>query len=703
MAKEITLIHSDSKDILYPKTVSELVYDNETGATVKQLIGTLNNKIQTLQTADETLQSNIDSSESTLRNLIKSNSFTLNSNIDLINKHLKNDIDENKVDTDFEIDNLKSVLGTVETADSSDYTVTKTLKIATSQGFTVPYNFKKGNKYRIRISTTVDNTDYYKIQRPYTSENINESLLEHPLDKIYYCDSSTCYLVIIIRGVEEEGECTISINRLTEEFQPNKYVPIKAGKNLFDPTKAVNSVFTKTAEGQYVINPTGTTFFRSDWIPIRVGETLHINKIPDSKSKYIGLFKNYGDMVAIDGSVVDSTNTQSITNNLDYNAYAVFFINKNVDLNTVQIESGTESTPYEPYNPIEGYLPKPTDYSSYGYIGENFPSEIDDILILDQDKNDFYKSLRFIHCSDSHGESFGYADEFVDKVNADFLVHTGNLVAESFEDSYESSLNRLLAINKPSYIVLGVWDSVSSNDVTERFNKYFTPELLTKNNLSINKTYYKVDYTEENVKCIFLDISDGVSASTVNPNNWTYYAKGDMSLEQVQFLIDELKDANSNHLAVCIFMNIKPCEGEQQYGWDDLHNGSNSSTTCSSIDFIKVIVNAFIKAQSFSITYKEQTFSDSFSYKGSFAGYFCGHSRLDLNGWDSDYPEQHYLTVPMPYRSTSNSHDGTYREKIGEVFNYVRINYDDRIVTVYRVGQQKTWNGVDRKSYYYKF
>ena len=41
MAKEITLRSSNGKEIYYPKTVTDLVYDNETGKTVKEMLNTL--------------------------------------------------------------------------------------------------------------------------------------------------------------------------------------------------------------------------------------------------------------------------------------------------------------------------------------------------------------------------------------------------------------------------------------------------------------------------------------------------------------------------------------------------------------------------------------------------------------------------------------------------------------------------------------
>lgn len=330
-------------------------------------------------------------------------------------------------------------------------------------------------------------------------------------------------------------------------------------------------------------------------------------------------------------------------------------------------------------------------YDEYGVIGINYPSEVKKV-IEDIDKNIWGTKLHFCHTSDNHGSGFGYANEFTDLSPAKFLVNTGDLILDKFSDSFDTPKGLILAMDKPGFIVLGNHDVYLSTSIQERFEKYFAP-LNEHNGLTGNtKTYYSVDYSQEKVKCIFLDIWDATGGS-----EGSLTSNSKMSSEQINWFAQELINAKSNNLHVACFVHISPDYVNYEKSPIDFYDFQVEKAVGAS--FLCDMIDKFIEGGTVTFTHNEQEYTFSFVAGGHFVGWFCGHMHCDCSGWMLNHPKQFSISVPRPGNNNMEE-DGTYRiPKLGITFNYVTIDTRFQRLSILRIGNNKTIWGTPREGF----
>lgn len=341
------------------------------------------------------------------------------------------------------------------------------------------------------------------------------------------------------------------------------------------------------------------------------------------------------------------------------------------------------------------------DMSQYGYYGINFPKQMSLIKsVLDVDKNK--PRLRFVHISDTHSSNIGEADSLLENTAADFAVHTGDAVNDNFSHDFDTLKEKMLACTKPFYLTLGNHDCYLSPSLEARFTKFIQP-LNEHNGLTGNtKTYYSVDYTKGSdnaiakFKCIFLDQQDnGYAGNNETPTTW---AVGNMTDEQIVWLIGQLQEAAADDRHVLIFAHVQVgtttlASRVETEGWFDFNEGG-----CTAIqDMLMGIVDAFINKT----TYTYNGVDYSFSKSGVFVGWFFGHAHHDCYGRISGHENQFKCVTCRPYPNY-DAFDGTFRSIYPRI-NYFTVDYADRKLSLYRVGEQRTWQGTERVSFYIKY
>ena len=596
-------------------------------------------------------------------------------------------------------------------------TITKTGSLAVASGGQTLYfydlNFRPGRKYTITVESDTDNTGYIRIggfditntQVLFHTGNISQNINANPYTLKYNPVENFGRFFVLIRTIAVAGTLTLTVVEEWDEVLKQNDLDIlyeKPGKNLANPSGIIAPRILSVDNGYvYVTTQNAGGKYITGYIPIKNGQSLVCNQSSGSNSNNrVALFKEKGDIMAIYGTdvLVNTNVTRTITNNLGYDAYAVFLLSATAE--DVQVENGTAPTAFEQYSPIEGYLPNTdVDLSTYGVIGINYPEEVEKVILSIANNHKNAHKLHFTHVSDNHGSNLGDADTFTDPSPASFLVDTGDLVTNEFSDSFDIPKGLILAMTKPGYVVLGNHDVNKSTCLQARFEKFIEP-LNTHNGLTGNtKTYYSVDFATEQVKCIFLDMNDGYD--DVTDLNMSYFIAGKMSGTQINWFASELQDALTKGYDVACFIHVSPDLVLLDTAIPHFNDGQVVAAT--GVQFICDIIDAFMNASTASFTADGVDYTFTFATQGHFAGWFCGHAHHDLYGWLENYPKQFSCSVTRPYRN-NDVNDGTYRiPLLGVAWNYVTINAHTHTMAIYRMGNQDTIYGVKREAFYVKY
>ena len=349
--------------------------------------------------------------------------------------------------------------------------------------------------------------------------------------------------------------------------------------------------------------------------------------------------------------------------------------------------------------------------SDNGVIGNYYPEEIIEVnKYLTRGKNSGYHRFQFLHISDNHNNSFGYAEDYLDYSPAKFLINTGDLVNDKFTDGAANTISKAIAPNKPVYLVLGnhdyshapnnqaVFDLFYGNSETEGTVNYHN---VQAGGVAVDETYYSIDFATEKIKCIMLDMNDGWSTSELPNISPSVTTSGKMSQTQINWFVSELQSAKTNDYHVCIFIHTLPYNVDVDKRicdfCDVLNNdglGINSDLT-----FLPSIIDGFINGGNVSFDYNGNSYSFTFTSGGHFVSWFCGHTHYDMAGWMQGHTDQFMINVCRPFADTSD-YLGTYDgDKLGVHFNFVTVDTNVKSLSVYRVGQQKTIFATDRKSF----
>lgn len=409
---------------------------------------------------------------------------------------------------------------------------------------------------------------------------------------------------------------------------------------------------------------------------------------------------------------------------------------KNINLNGTNhtIEADAENVSYGNSNVkttldalVEGS--DNIDVSQRGYFGTNYPDQMRKIVELDQNKG----SLSFVQITDTHGFVHGQAlgtGGLLANSGADFLIHTGDIVHESFWDSYSSWPTAFAAEEKPCFIVLGNHDCNGSTEKTQggaangwnatealalRYNKYFQPllnnEWISDTEIADGKTYYHVDIVKgyNKYKCIFIDQSDGGTTGSEGPTPWANATI--MTDTQKLWFIQQLQTAAKENFHVIIFIHVKPDyvgagEGvnnispatRKASGWFTTLRGDGQN--CENIKaFLLGVVHAFKSGTSYTLNNTEYKFLG----EGRFVGWFCGHTHFDNYGWSSTHNDQ-FIAVSTSTERLSNDDDiNPSVSGIKTIVRYINIDAEQKKVTVFNVGNQALRDGGTRTIFTYNY
>lgn len=347
---------------------------------------------------------------------------------------------------------------------------------------------------------------------------------------------------------------------------------------------------------------------------------------------------------------------------------------------------------------------------SHGTIGEYYPEQVKDIIAMGTVPSSSFKRFWFIHTSDNHGSIFGYAEDFIQYCKAKFLVNTGDLVTDRFSDSGNSNFKTIssaVSTNKPTYLVLGNHDYAYAPSKQAIFNKFYgdpeTEGTVNYHNAQTGgvvteHTWYSVDYNTEKVKCIFLDMNDGWPDEGFSTRALGNYTIGNMSSEQIQWFIEELQAARTASLHVCIFIHVLGSSIDPSKTINEFTDNCETGQGTSELSFLHDIVDKFMTGGTGTWTYRNNTYTATFQSGGHLISWFCGHAHMDSAGWIKNYPNQFAVVVTRP--NSQSLGGGMYEgDGLGVHWNFVAIDTNWKYLSIYRVGNQKTVWGINRRSF----
>jgi hypothetical protein len=204
-----------------------------------------------------------------------------------------------------------------------------------------------------------------------------------------------------------------------------------------------------------------------------------------------------------------------------------------------------------------------------------------------------------------------------------------------------------------------------------------------------------LNYNTEKVKCIFLDMNDGWAESELPNGDFT---AGNMSSEQIQWFIAELQAARTAGLHVCIFIHVLGESIDASKTINEFTDNCETGQGVSGLSFLHDIVDKFMTGCNGTWTYRNNTYTATFQSGGHLISWFCGHAHLDSVGWLKNYPNQFAVIVTKPQHQSLGG--GTYEGNGLEVhWNFVVIDTRWQYLSIYRVGQQKTVWGINRRNF----
>lgn len=340
----------------------------------------------------------------------------------------------------------------------------------------------------------------------------------------------------------------------------------------------------------------------------------------------------------------------------------------------------------------------PTD-SEHGIIGEVYPQEV--AVVENQLSYKLSNRFHFIHISDNHGLSFGYAQQYLDYSPAKFVINTGDLVVDKFADKDLGTFQTITLATqpvKPVYLALGNHDYSHAPSRQDVFNAFIAPT-NTHNNTSFDKTYYSIDFSTEKVKCIVLDMNDGWSDSELpNLGPDGNLSHGKMSQTQINWFAAQLQDAITNSLHVAVFIHTPPAN-VSRFNRELHFSDTLELSYASNLSFLASMIDAFISGNTSVFSYDGNDYTFTFTQAGHFVAWFCGHEHGDVCGWMDGHENQFICVVCRPFADTgkwSGSYDG---DKLGIHWNFCTIDTDRKSLSVYRMGQQTTVYGTERISF----
>ena len=244
------------------------------------------------------------------------------------------------------------------------------------------------------------------------------------------------------------------------------------------------------------------------------------------------------------------------------------------------------------------------------------------------------------HISDVHNDPTAYG-RFIDLLNdnvgvIDVGLVTGDLVDGPGTDCFTEMVaeEENLVEGTKMLKVVGNHDRISA-PLADLFD-YMNMEISTDG----TDLYYVHDFTAQKIRLIVLNQYEATSGTTGRTG---YYSQ-----TQLDWFVSKLAEAITNNYQVAVAFHAHmeaglPTRNDKGFCQHD-YNGQIESA--SGDHPIQDIIDAFQRGATInkSYTYTEQevtvTVNTTFSAKGVFIAYFCGHEHSDMIGYSKVYPNQ---------------------------------------------------------------
>ena len=316
----------------------------------------------------------------------------------------------------------------------------------------------------------------------------------------------------------------------------------------------------------------------------------------------------------------------------------------------------------------------PTTYSDgvkiYLKYKESYYSTKQDIVSLNQNQDSAVSSLRnngicLMHFSDLHGNNIGlshlmdYAEAHSDYI--DDIICTGDIVLSKHTDDYsffESNAENVL-------VVLGNHEQCSGTGANpyhdyalnqaDAYTKYMSTNISKWGVTStVGKTYWYKDY-ESGIRLI------GMESTTANLTE-------SEEAEENSWLANVLDDAKTKGLSVVIAEHYPPANAIKI----DCNFNDSANIPIGSL-------NTFNEMHQASV--------DSFiSDGGDFICYLCGHTHRDFISYNSNYPNQPFITVGNASMQEDGDMKRILNEKSEDLANVVAFDKVNNLIKIVRIG-----------------
>lgn len=353
-------------------------------------------------------------------------------------------------------------------------------------------------------------------------------------------------------------------NELAEAITPDKTTFVTVSKNIFDKKSVIEGAYISSAG---VVTP-GISASGLDchtgYIEVIPGETYHRNKL----SNVLMYDENYVLSNTSPTGIGTFTATVWAENFVKYIRMSI----KESDLDTFQLELGSEETSYEPYGLKINDLIAEIDVSAFQTELDTVKTDVSALQSLNQDIPEYFQteilhtvqsveacttepSLVLTLLTDSHSDQLADGYKYIKEtanniaevnkyIQSDAIVHLGDLVAGTLplattKGSIRTVATELRNANIPLFVLRGNHDDNSYGvDATipnlllsDGFYPLGTRQTNIYNNVyrNGNSNYGYINYEQHKIRVIMLDAIDypyaenGEGGLTYNGKNWWGY------------------------------------------------------------------------------------------------------------------------------------------------------------------------------------
>lgn len=341
------------------------------------------------------------------------------------------------------------------------------------------------------------------------------------------------------------------------------------------------------------------------------------------------------------------------------------------------------------------------DGNANTFTGTNWS---DNLLVLAQ--------ITDVHSDPSSYSRFiAFLNRNTDTINAGIV--SGDLVDHGADNQFSLMIGCESELSENATLIkcLGNHEMQSTKTQAETYAAYGL-------DTNTGKSYYYVDYATQKIRIICLDQYDTDSTDTNIKTKTAHYSQA-----QIDWLINTLKDSTTNEYAVIVVYHSCnevgfPTYNDSGFCQDRKYSMFQSPTSGT---IISDIIDAFQNGTSLSETYTASdirstlTVNTTFSSKGTFICYICGHEHIDYVGYSTKYPSQLICiaqggVVDSQSRPETEAHWQSMYDTprvVGtstqDSFNVYGIDTVNRLVKIVKIGSTLTDKFVPRSFATFRF